>query len=305
MIKKILLVLLLSSGLSAKNVTITPNDVYAQVVLITDQVHYLLNYYDIEENHSKTVEKGSITTKLKPRNVWQMTYEIMVKINIFREAHGLPTIEPVNLPPVLDLNPNLVYEQTQRILTELKIFMIRKGIETPVFELKKFKNKTPLDVYVGLSHVSLYFDKLNGGRFTPSYVFGEQMRLYDDITRLLQALKIEDKTIPKKKKIDAVSEDVFNESMKMLEKIKQLQIGSGISFVDFKEFRNNDVTPGEVYTITQMNIAEFQTLKAYVGIQDITPSATKYDTKTPSEVLQLVSWNLRKLNLLNSINQGR
>jgi len=299
--KKIILIFLLCFGLSAK--TITPNDVYAEVMLITDEIHYLLKHYGIKHDHEGIIERTTVSSKLKPRNVWQITYEIMVKINILRQEYKLPIIEPINMAPVLHLNPDLVYEQTQRIQTELKIFMARQGIKQPKRKHIIYKGKSPLDVFIGLSHISASFDELNGGRFTPSYVFGEQMRLYDDITLIIQHLQIDDKTIPKQKNIHATPEDVFKESMKILDKIKQLQIMAGIDFVDFLEFKKGNETPGEVYTITQMILAELQTVKAYLGIELITPAAIKYNTKTPVEVEQLVSWNLRKLNLIKSLNK--
>ncbi len=274
-------------------------------MLITDETHFLLKHYGIEHDHDGIIKRTKVSTKLKPRNVWQMTYEIMVKINILREEYKLPIIEPVNMSPVLNLNPDLVYEQTQRILTELKIFEVRTSIKVPKFKLKIYKNKTPIDVYNSLMHISKSFDELNKGIVTPSFVFGEQMRVYDDITLILQRLQISDKTIPKAKKIGAVPEDVFNISMKVLEKIKQLQIASGIDFVDFTEFKKGNESASDVYTITQMIIAELQTIKAYLGIENITASASKYNTKTPAEVGQLVSWNLRKLNLIHSLNKGR
>ena len=301
--RQLILIFLLTLSLAAKS--ITPNDVYSQVMLIQDEMRFLLKHYGIKHDHDGINERIKVSTKLKPRNVWQITYEIMVKINILRQEYDLPVIEPVNMAPVLHLNPDLVYEQTQRILTELKIFMIRNEIKHPVNDKKVYSGKTPLDVYLGLTHVSASFDELNGGRFTPSYVFGEQMRLYDDISLILQHLQIQDKTIPKQKNINATPEDVSKESMKILEKIKQLQITAGIGFVDFNEFQKGNETPGEVYTITQMIIAELQTLKAHIGIDSITAAASKYNTKTPVEVEQLVSWNLRKLNLIHSINKGR
>jgi len=205
--KKIILLFLVCFSLSAK--TITPNEVYSEVMLITGEVEYLLKHYDIKHDHDGIVKRTAIYSRLKPRNVWQITYEIMVKINILRQEYKLPVIEPVNMAPVLHLNPDLVYEQTQRIQTELKIFFTRESIEFPKIKRKTYKGKTPLDVFVGLSYVSASFDELNGGRFTPSYVFGEQMRLYDDITLILQHLQISDKTIPKKKNIDATPSDVF------------------------------------------------------------------------------------------------
>lgn len=301
--KKLVLLLLLTLSLSAK--TISPNDVYSQIMLITDEIHFLLKHEGIKHDHEGIIKRTKIATMLKPRNAWQITYEIMVKINIHRGYHNLPIIEPVNMPPILDLNPDLVYEQTQRILTELQIFNKRVGIQSPVFKLKKYKDKTSIDVYNALTHISKSFDELNRGIVTPSYVFGEQMRLYDEITDILQYLDISDKTIPQKKRVGATPADVFDECMHVLEKIRQLQIGAGIDFVDFSEFKKGDETASDVFTITQMIIAELQTIKAYIGIDSITPASAKYNTKTPAEVEQLVSWNLRKLNLIHSINKGR
>ncbi|MCD4668058.1 MAG: hypothetical protein K8R44_05655 [Sulfurimonas sp.] len=301
--KKIILLLILTFGLSAK--TITPNEVYSQVMLMSDEIHFLLKHYGIKHDHDGIIKRTHLTTRVKVRNSWQISYEILIKINILREVHGLVIIEPSNIPPVLNIKPELMFEQTQRILSELQIFKIREGIKSPKFKKQIYKNKTPTDVSKGLLHISKSFDELNGATFTSSFVFGEQMRIYDDITLILQDFRIKDKTIPKAKKTMAVSEDTFDECMNILEKIKQLQIAAGIDFVDFSEFKKGNETPSDVFTITQMIIAELQTIKAYLGIDSITPAATKYKTKEPSEVLQLASWNFRKLGLINSLSKGK
>jgi len=301
--KFFLLLYLLTFSLFSKN--ITPNDVYSQVMLISDEIHFLLKHYDVKHDHEGIIKRVKISTKLRPRNTWQKTYEIMVKINILRDEYGLPIVEPANMSPVLHLNPDLVYEQTQRILTEIQIFKLRKGLKSPVFKVKKYTGKTPVDVFNGLSHISASFDELNKGGVTPSFVFAENMRLFDDITLILQHLNIVDKTIPKVKNINSTPTDTFNIGMKILDKIRQLQIGAGIDFVDFSEFRKKRSTPSEVFGITQIILAELQTIKAYIGLNNITSGAGKYNTKTPVEVDQLMSWNYRKLNLIHSLNQRR
>ena len=284
---------------------ITTNEVYSQVMLITDEIHYLLKYYDVPHDHDGIIKRVKINTNLKPRNVWQKSYEIMVKINILRNEYNLPTIEPVNMAPVLNLNPDLVYEQTQRILTELKIFEQRVGIKVKEFKPILYKGKIPQDVFNGLSHISASLDELNKGGVTPSYVFGENMRVYDDISLILEYFNIEDKTIPAKKNLSATSTDTFLVGIKTLEKIKHLQIAAGIDFVDFSGFRKDSSTPSEVFGITQMILSELQTIKAYIGFKTITPAAISYKTKTPPEVEQLMSWNLRKLELINTLSRGR
>ena len=305
MIKKLLALVLLFNIATAKN--ITPSEVYGQVMLITDEMQLLLKHYGFkhDHDHDEMTKQATVSTVLKPRNTWQLTYEILVKINILRNQNNLPTIEPVNMTPVLNLNPDLVYEMTKRILTEIDILKYRVDIKSTKQKLQKFQGKTPIDVYNGLSHISESLDELNKKGFTPSHVFGENMRVYDDLTIILQHLNIEDKTIPAKQNIIATPLDTFNVGMEMLSKIKQLQIKSGIDFVDYSGFKKDKVTPSDVFTITGMIIAELQTIKAYIGLNDyITPAASKYNSKTPVEVDQIMHWNLRKLSLIDSL-EGR
>ncbi|MEA3315512.1 MAG: hypothetical protein U9Q30_06640 [Campylobacterota bacterium] len=302
MTKKLLLIMLFISTLYSITLVakITPNEVYSEVMILEDEIYNLMDYFEVEYDKNKIIDK--VNTELKPRNIWQKSYEVMIKINILRNKHNFLTIEPVNMAPVLNLNPDLVYEQTQRIKTELDIFKHRLGISNIKYEKDyKFKNKTPLDVYNGLSNLSNLFDILSKGELTLSYVFAENMRIYNDIDLILGYFDIEDKTIPQKKNIDATPTGTFNIGLKILEKIKQLQISVGIDFVNFNSFKKKTQTPSEVFGITQMIISELQTIKAYLGISVITSGAVEYKTKTPVEVDQLMSWNLRKLELLKSL----
>jgi len=296
--KKLFFLLLLGTILSAR--VITPTDVYSQVMKINNEMVSLLNYYGIKYNEQEIAQRTTIKTSLKPRNVWQLTYEIAIKINMLRIANKLPTIEPINMEPVLNLNPDLVYEQTQRILTEIEIYKFRSDIKTVMHKTKLYKNKTPLDVFNALSKISAMFDELNQAGFTPSYVFGESMRVYDDLTTILNHLGIEDNTVPTARNDKATPKDTFEVAMKILEKIKQIQFSVGIATVDFSAFRSTEITPSTVFTMNQMILAELQTIKAYVGLNHyITPAATTYVNKTPADVDQLMNWSLRKVTLLN------
>ena len=298
--KKILIIsIIFLNTLIAKN--ITPSEVYGQVILIQDEMHHLLKYFNVKHDHKAIQTRKMISTPIKPRNVWQRTYEIMIKLNILRQDHNLPIIEPINMPPVTNLNPDLVYEQTQRILAEIRIFETRMEIPFISYNIKIFKNKTPLNVFNALSTISLTLDELNRNKVTPSYVFGENMRVYDDISLILETLDIDDATIPAKKNLLSTPNDTANTALKILEKIKQLQVLSGITFVDFSSFRKKSQNPSDVFSLTQMIIAELQTIKAYLNITNITPAAAQYYAKTPAEVDQLMSWNLRKLELINSL----
>lgn len=301
--KKTILALFLTVSLGAR--VITTDEVYSQAKLLQADVHYILDYYGIKYN-SKNINNASyIDAKLKPRNVYQKTYELMIKANILRIEYGFVAIEPVNIAPQQHLDPNLVYEQIRRLLTEFRLFEIRSDMTQKLYKAHIYKGKKPIDVFNVLSAISVALDALNGSGFNPSYVFGENMRIYNDINLILNKLNIKDNTIPNKLNKKATPQDTFSTAMKTLDKIKQLQILSGIDIVDFTPFDKGVATPSEVFTMSQMILAELQTLKAYLGIKDATIPAYVYGIKTPTEVDQLMSWNLRKLNLIYNLRRGK
>lgn len=294
------LLCLISLALSAKS--ITPNEVFSEVALIHDEIHYLLKHYGVKHDHKKIIMDTKIDAKVKPRNVWQKSYEILVKINMLRVSHHLSRIEPVGMEPVIYLNPDMTYEQTQRILTEIRIFKTRMGIKNLPYKHQTFKNKTPQDVFNELSHISASFDELNKTEFSHSYVFSETMRIYNDLSSILQHIKIKDNTIPSKRDPNATPLHITHKIVKILDKIKYLQRSVGIETVDFSAFFKANPTPSDVFTLTQMILAELQTIKAYIGLTNyVTEAALTYSNKSSVDVDQLMSWNLRKILLIESI----
>ncbi len=300
--RKLLLLTFLSFALYAK--TITPNEVYAQAVLIQDHVHFLLKYYGIEHNHNKITSQTIHMIKLKHRNAWQKSYEILVKINMLREKHGLSRIEPVGMEPVEHLNPDMVYGMTLRVLSELIIFEVRKDLRVPVFRVNRYENKTSLDVYNIFSHISASFDELNRSELLHNYVFAETMRIYDDLTTILDYLGIKDNTIPTSRLKNATPTDSLKISMKVLQKIEKLQRSVGIKTIDFSDFNKKKATSSDVYTIAGIIIAELQPIKAYLGLtKSVTPPALYYTNKVPADIEQLMGWNFRKLSIINNLDR--
>ncbi|MDB2562549.1 hypothetical protein N9X61_02980 [Sulfurimonas sp.] len=301
--KKLLIILIFTISLSAR--TISPNEVYSLSVLIQDHIHFLLKYYGIKHDHNGILKKDKIlSAKLKPRNVWQKNYEVLVKINMLRQTHGLQRIEPVGIEAREHLTPDLVYEMNERILTELKIFEMRKSIDVPKFKRKKFVSKTPLNNYNAFVDISAALDELNQQALTPDYVYAETMRIYDDIGLMLSYLDITDNTSPEMKKINATPKDSVEITMKILDYIGQLQVSVGIEGIDFSEFNKEHVYPSDVYTMTGLILAELQTIKAYIGLTNhITPSALAYSRKKPENVGQLMTWNLKRLKLIRELHR--
>lgn len=285
------------SGAYAKEAS--PSDVYKQVVMIQQELELIKKYFKITKKAQYEKVK---TSQLAPRHTWQKAYEILVKINILRRTNGMSVIEPVNLEPRIKLKPILVYEMTQRILTEIKIFKYRHDIAEQIKKVPNFHNKTPIDVFNKLREVSIDMDIINGLEFTPSYVFGEAMRIYEDISMILKQLKIEDKSVPPLKPSDAQPKDAFEQGMRVLKKIIDLESSIGVETLDMNAFIRQDVEPGHVYELTQIILAELQVVKASVGIRNkITPAAIYYSQKRPSDVYQVFGWSYNKLNQISGL----
>ena len=225
-------------------------------------------------------------------------------MNILRVKNGFVRIEPIGMDPVLDMNPDLVYEQTQRILTEIKIFKHRKNIKSHPYKIKKFNSKTPSDVYSALSDLSETFDEIFDDSFSATDVFSESMRIHDDISVILQHLNIEDNTIPFTRSTDTKISDIMNITMQIIDNIKILQNSVNIETIDFSMLNTKSPQQKDVYTLIQMLIAELQTIKAYIGLTKyVTIPALKYNSKTSAEVEQIMTWNLKKIQLINSLTR--
>jgi len=150
--------------------------------------------------------------------------------------------------------------------------------------------------------VSVELDLLNGQEFTPSYVFGEAMRIYEDINLILQHLNIADKTEPPVKVIDAKPSMAFNTALKLLTKVSELEASIGFEGLDPAIFLRKNPSPGHVYEIAEMIISEIQVIKASLGIRYvISPAAKYYTLKTPAQVNQVLGWSLAKLTLISSL----
>jgi len=302
-VKKILILFILVINISAKD--ITPDDVYGLSVLIQNHVNYLLKFYNVKPVDKSLLKHHKIlSTKIKPRNIWQKSYEILVKINMLRESHNLPRIAPVGIEASMNLNPDMVYEMNQRILTEIKIFEIRKDMKVPNFEVKQFVNKLPIDNYNVFVDISASLDKLNKRALTPNYVYAETMRIYDDVTIILDYLNITDETVPDSIIKDATPTDTLHVCMKILVLLGYIQKDLGIEVTDFSEFNKKNVNPSDIYTLTGLIISELQPIKAQFGLtHSVTPPALAYANKKPENVEQLMRWILKRLILLKNLKK--
>ena len=275
----------------------TPADVYTETLKIQGDVNIISRYFNV-----KTVAfPAAVQTRLKPRNVWQKTYEIMVKINILREKYGLPRIEEVQIKPLKNLDPGLTHEQVRRILTELDIFMTRVGISSRTPQAKRQRSKTPADVYNLLNTISTQLDAVNGESFTPSHVYAQTMRIMDDINAILARLNIHERIGPPNKDSKAQPQNVYHTALLVMDEVHRLQMMAAVEPIDFHLFKIKEITPSDVFDISQMLLAELQPVKAHLQIPNVSIPAQAYSGKTPSDAKQVLEWALRKIVRIHSL----
>ncbi|MBN2823866.1 MAG: hypothetical protein JXQ76_00970 [Campylobacterales bacterium] len=278
--------------------SITPSKVYTKLMELHAQVHLIKEHFGLKGEPSFR----TIKSQLQPRHAWQRTYEIFIKINILRQKYHLPAIKPVNMQPTLNLSPSLTYEQVLRLLQEVKILKLHLGISQEVGVVEEYTNQTPTDVYNILNTISRDFDLINAQEFTPSYVFGELIRIYEDFQVIFNHFKIDDQTTPPSKNSHATPLDSYRIGLELLSVLAQIEKSMGLESIDFYAFRRNEVTASDVFEITQIILAEIQMIKANIGLEGIiTQGAKNYSGKRDADVAQIMGWLLKKSQkLLNN-----
>jgi len=291
-------ILLLFSPLSHALYQYTPSDVYTEALIIEQRIEIIRKHF----NAPKIQAPVRLNVQLKPRNAWQKTYEIFVKINVLRQKNQLPRIEETGLEPVKDLDPGLVHEQVRRILVELDIFMTRVGIVEHAQPAVQQKGKSSSDVYHLLDTISVQLDGVNGKSFTPSSVFAQNMRILEDLNSIIAKLNIHDRTGPPNRIDNATPKDVFDLALEVMVEIQRLQVMAGVEFIDYLAFKKQQISPSDVFTMTGVIISGLQPIKSYLTMdQLVTPPAKVYKGKQPADALQALGWALRKIRQIRSL----
>ncbi len=288
-----------TSGVRADLVGPTPSEVYSQVMQIEKEVDLLRHYFGVDQEKKAAIYQGN----LRPRHVWEKSYLIQVKINVLRKKIGLPRNEPNYIEPELSISSGMVFEQSQRLLTELRILKKRLGITEQVSPPQQYRGKQSIDVFNRLHYISYQLDVINREEINPNYVFAEVMRMFDDIASLLKMLHIRDQTYPPGKQKEVTPADSLAATFELLAEIQRLQKNVGIEQTDFSIFRKKEqVFPSDVFSLVSMALAELQTIKAYSELNHyVTPPAVTHERKKPNDVHQLLRWTTRMLRQIRSL----
>jgi len=267
-------------------------------VQIEKEINLLKRHYHITATNPVT----PIEAELLPRHVWQKTYIILIKTNIFLRRHALSGFSPVTQEPVLKIDPRENWGQIQRILTEIKIAKKYLGISAKVSPATAVKGKYPTDVFNKLNQVSYDMDTLNREPISPSYAYAEGLRLNEDINVIMQKTNSIDTAVPPARNEEAQPLDALKMAFILMGEIQRIQHQLGYASFDFNVFRKIDketVVPADVFNMVSLCLGELQIVKAQLGmIHSITLPAELQKDKTPTEVTQFLGYMTNKLRLI-------
>ena len=278
---------------------VTASEVYAQVQRIHDEVLILKRHFKITAEIKAPVLRATLT----PGHTWQKTYEVLYKLNILREKHGLPMIAVPSRSPRLSVPRFYVYEQALRVLSELAIFKFWLDIQEVAPPLQSFTGKVPTDAYNLANQVSYELDLLNDLSFTPSHVFSQAMRISEDVLAILENLNIADNTIPPPKNKGVKPLGSYEAGLALLVEVIRIKGLAGLPSIDLNALQpQGTITPGEVFGLNGIILAELQPIKAQLEMfRSFTPTAEHYENKMPADVQQILGWSTRRLHLIKSL----
>ncbi|EIJ40951.1 hypothetical protein BegalDRAFT_0024 [Beggiatoa alba B18LD] len=286
------------------HIPISLDETYTEIYKVQQELALIKQRLNLTE----TIERPKVTLQISPRHSWQKIYQILFKLNHVFEKYGFP---PLNIPsrePEKNMSNDAIYEQVIRLHTEFNLLKQYLGVTAFPPPPPVFTQKTDLDNYNALNAIFYDLDALANSSFTPSHVFGQTMRIHEDIDALLYFLEITDTTLPNPKKINSTPADVFNTGLELVREIQELQKNFNIKMVNLKtdvyqDIHTRKITPTEAFGMTGLILAELQVLKAHLGLELIvTPAARFYQDKIPADSRQILEWNISRIQLIKKFH---
>ncbi|WP_456384923.1 hypothetical protein [Desulfolithobacter sp.] len=264
----------------------TPNDVYGQVQLLSEQVRQFRMFNNINTPWpSVAPEKGR-----EPRHVLQKALEILGKINKFRVS--ILRTGPIAVPrfPGRDITPNEVFNAVVRLRQELAL-LSPSGQSQPEVPEIVIQGKTPADVYAALSEVSLALDETLGLRgFTPSDVYVQSLRILDLVRFLRASQNMPLDLDPPERPQGKMSNHALSSVYDLLAKIRQAEKNLWIKPVTVPDIPRRVITPTDVLDATNVALAELQRIKYRLGLERDFVAPEPAPGKTPDDVIRNIEW---------------
>jgi len=283
---------------------ITANEVFSQAYQIGEELKIMQRHFGLPE---QTWEPLPTITMTNGYLYWQ-SEEILTKIALLRAKFNLPSTAQPGHEPSVTLSTWEIFEQTQRMMTEVKLLKQFLGIvEKPPSPLL-FVAKTAQDAYQQLHVLSALLDQLRATPLPLENVFAQAMRLMKDVEVILSALQIVDDNSPPLKRPQTSLREVQPVLLNLLREIERLKRSASLPVVDYAPLMpvmRETLSAEMCFHLIGVTLSELQALKAQLGLRHLpTPPAYVYVQKTPAEIHQILEWCTHKLHLVRALSNA-
>jgi hypothetical protein len=280
-----LIILCLSICFTAQTKDYTPSDVYAEALLLEQNI----KRWQVKEGKSNVWVKVAVEDDYFPRHVFQKAVVIIEKINRYRVNVIKIGAIPVNYPGGRAITPNEVYNEVHRARQELLAMLKNIDIDIVIDDTaikQKVTGKTPNDVYAKLEEISLALDKSLGLRgISPAdvYVASQQIVSLAKFLRVSQNLPIKAPTAKRTK--NKRPNHALASVRALTIKINAIEKNLAMEPVRIVDVPQRVISPSDVYNAMGIVFAELQRIQYYLGLERYFPQELTKTAITSDDII--------------------
>ncbi|NOX75980.1 MAG: hypothetical protein GXP17_05075 [Gammaproteobacteria bacterium] len=279
----------------------TPSNVFSELEYANRTIDKILDLKGVNNiKLPKSKEKA-----VKPMHVYELHVSVLGELYYYAIKNNRRP-PPLTVSTPIKYTPTDVYYLTRLVVSNIEEIYRDSGGVTD-FSVKKYIDKTPVDVYQKLFELYYKLNRLNGKKIvSPSEVYAHIYRAKEDLQYSLLTLSKRLNDVEEEKKrllITAIygmhpdgtvlpplekgktPEDVIEKAFDVRDKLNELRKRSGLPEIKrpkLDEYKT--VKPIDVFLQTQFIIAELNLLKIPMNIHSTTNSAKPTAGKIPSDV---------------------
>ena len=263
----------------------TPNDVYSLSEYILKKIRNI----KVQKGIRTQAKETSYLYGLKPIHVYVKGVENLEKIAKLKELEGF---KPSQFPesPTTKITPSEVYELILRLDDEITLLYGHEdsGSYREIFNNQQYTDKTPSDVYDNLWKISYELDSMLNQDYTPNETYLLAKKIENDVSAISNYFLKKKIHLKLKKNGSKKPADVFNEALKLLDKLQVVKDRGNLKSVKTAIPKDKIITPTSVYNALRIISATISEIHVYYGISPHNHNNIVAENKTPADVYSVV-----------------
>ncbi len=283
-----------AQGAGDGNSDITPSHVFQATQDLIAEIEVLRGAMGISDFPNEAEHQEGRA----PIHVYAKTLEVKRKVARIQSKFGITPAE-VGQIPVKAIVPKDVFGSVQTITEELRRLKSQLVIEDEISPAPLVGGKTPSFVYKNLGDASFLLDGLVGRPLTPNDVYGNVLRIHDEMELIAAKLGAELELDPPAVNGRKRSKEVAQQMLRATYKVINLQTRLGMEASSVPTLTLVRVSPSEVYEVTNLLLAEMARVKMHLDIELPHASRGEERNKTPADVFAQVLRMIKNLDALS------